>query len=1234
MNEWEFTALVASWIDGIIAANPDLPFHGARCEQRGTGSHKRSDLTLLDRSRKPVLTGEVKLPYQKDGSTPYNKSVVVDARGKARRVDAPLFFTWNVNQCVLWRTDRAGAPDEEYRFWKVTQVHQAGRMEHPSVHRDIQQWLVSFLYDVARVLAGPGELGQKAPDERFINRLEAALERPIALNLEELVERYTDDRDKVILDRWMRDDQGWVLVDDVESVRTLLERAAQFACYALVNKLVFYEALLKRYANRMESLSVPGHVDSGDLLRLHLEGLFAEAKDVTRDYESVFGEGHASVGNRIPFYSDAAVHPWRELVDQIHEFDFSKLDYEVIGAIFERLISPEERHKYGQYYTRVEVVDLINSFCIRRGDEAVLDPSCGGGTFLVRAYVRKRELAPARKHAERLRDLYGVDVSHFATHLTTINLATRDLVDEENYPRVVRSDFFDVESNKTFLSLPKQVTAGGLGPRQRQKISIPPLDAVIGNPPYVRQEDIPRSPARTGRGKSTAPRPGTKEFYRALIQREAGVKLSGRSDLHCYFWPHAAQLLKDEGWLCFVTSSQWLDVEYGFRLQEWILRNFEIVAVLESVGEPWFVGARVASTVTILRRQRDPEWRAGNMVRFIQIRRPMAEVLRNDGSTWDAVRVTDMFRDEILTLTENTVNERFRARLIPQRMLWSDGVRLGGIMRGMKGTELSENDPANLDDEVAGAVEPGGYFGGKWGVFLRAPNLWFDLLDRYGSRFVPLGQLAEIRFGVKSGKDIFFFPKDASAECLAKEEDLQGFEKEYGVARAHVASGEVKLVRCGNEYAEIRPIEARFLEPEVHSLMEVERYSVSAADCSRMILLVSEQPEKLAGTHVLKYIEWGEKQGWHEGSTCRSRATPNRAWYDLSGHRRGAMFWPMAQQYKHAVPANDENLICNHNLFDVSPLDGDADVLGGILNSSIVVLSKYQYGRPVGVEGNLKTEVVDTNMMLVPDPRSASPAVRARVARAFSAMKGRRAMQFLSVRRMRGMVLRGRGQAAELGRLSDDSELDQADRHALDDAVLELLGIRSKAERTEWLQGIYAYLAEMFEQARAKEEEAIANKNRTRRRGAVRAVEVAEQVWEQLQATHATLLRRYDPDVIDRKQPFDTYDVPGDGDPQEQSTLFVSNSVSFVRNGKSVGVVETRSPEQSALLAAIARSGIRGLVRVPYTPEESLRVRRRYEEMLSARSQKLQQLIEVRTNDPDLQYKVRVLVEARLLKPS
>jgi hypothetical protein len=40
-----------------------------------------------------LVTGEIKLPYQKDGASPYSASVVSDARRKAARAGAKYFFT-------------------------------------------------------------------------------------------------------------------------------------------------------------------------------------------------------------------------------------------------------------------------------------------------------------------------------------------------------------------------------------------------------------------------------------------------------------------------------------------------------------------------------------------------------------------------------------------------------------------------------------------------------------------------------------------------------------------------------------------------------------------------------------------------------------------------------------------------------------------------------------------------------------------------------------------------------------------------------------------------------------------------------------------------------------------------------------------------------------------------------------------------------------------------------------
>ncbi|MCL4874806.1 N-6 DNA methylase [bacterium] len=1200
ITEWEFTADVASWINQYLALNPSLVFKEAKCEQRASGSAKRRDISLIGKDNRVLITGEVKLPYMLDGATPYNETVYQDARKKAVAAQADYFFTWNVNECALWETfsQRIAPHERQYKAWQVlkTPVDNPIHLEHPMTTDALKHWLPIFLNDLHRVIKGEAKIGAKSPDENFIFYLEAHLKAPIHLTLQALIAHYQKPRFKSRLDQWMRDEQGWIISDEPEAVRDNLERAAKFACYALVNKLVFHEAMLKRYGQRIKKITVPKHIDTGEDLRLHLEKFFAEAKEVTGDYETVFGEDHTNIGALIPFYSDHVGGPWRELIEQIHNFDFSKLEYDIIGRIFERLIAPEERHKYGQYYTSPEVVDLINSFCITRGDEKVLDPACGGGTFLVRAYARKRTLAPGRQHGGLLKDLFGADVSKFATHLTTINLATRDLIDEENYPQIARTDFFNVRPRTTFLSLPSHaVTEGkmkskGMGAIQHRDVEIPKLDAVVGNPPYVRQEDIAKD---------------NKEKYAELVKDEwKGINLSGRSDLHVYFWPHATTFLKEDGYFCFLTSSQWLDVEYGFRLQEWILQNFEIVAIIESVDEPWFVGARVVTAITILRRQAKAEKRIENTVRFVQLRMPIKEILANDGTTTDEMAVASEFRDELLKLEKDTINSRYRARLIKQADLYNEGLKLGTIM----GT-------------------PGRYYGGKWGVHLRAPDVWFSLMEKAGMSFSPLGEIAQIWRGITTGKDSFFFPKDISDELLQKYPAALEFEEALGVPRKKVADGTVRMVECGEGRGEIKPLEAEYLEPEVHSLMEISRFTVSPEDCSRKILLVDKKKSQLKGTYVLEYIKWGEKQGFHKGATCAARVTAERDWYDLTGHKKGLIFLAKSQQYKHIAPVNNLNLQCNCNLYDVHLEDkSKMNVMAGILNSSIAILSKFQFGRPVGVEGNLKTEVVDVNMMLIPDPKKAKAAHVKRVADAFNKMKKREALYFLSERRLKEMVYRKQGKEDELHSLSDLSELEMPDRHELDDAVLEMMGISSKTERKAWLDKIYSYLREHFELTRQKEEKAIENKKTAASRGAVRPADLARQLFDEIREREPRWLRKYDPDFMDAEN-FWTLDLPENGKPQVHADLLIPHGVSFAQ-GKKKQIVPVKIKEQAPLACFLAEHGTRGLIRVPVEAAECSRVFQSYSDFIRARNARLKEIIEERTADEDMQEKVYTLLAA------
>ena len=204
----------------------------------------------------------------------------------------------------------------------------------------------------------------------------------------------------------------------------------------------------------MPTISFGPLENTGERIQAALNGFFKQAMFASGDYETVYAST-TDFAETLPFVSEVALAGWRTLIEHIDAYDFTRLNYDIVGRVFERLISPSERHRYGQHYTMPDLVDLINGFCIRQADAKVADPACGGGTFLVRAYARKKQMGGGKlTHAQLLEQLYGVDISPFAAHLALINLAARDLDSEPNYPLVAVEDFFNVRLNQPVFHVP------------------------------------------------------------------------------------------------------------------------------------------------------------------------------------------------------------------------------------------------------------------------------------------------------------------------------------------------------------------------------------------------------------------------------------------------------------------------------------------------------------------------------------------------------------------------------------------------------------------------------------------------------------------------------------------------------------------------------------------------------------------------------------------------------------
>jgi len=1237
-HEVAFCAEVSKWADRLFETRRDLPFGSSDIESFGRGSQKRQDFRVYarsDKGRGPLaLCGEVKLPGNPQGRSPFDPIVMADAFNEATAENCRYFFTWNVEHLALFDRslwDRETMHERCIGEWKLgLQLDKSTDVARPEVEAKIRdEFLPKFFTDFAEIKLGRRASFTEVPSDLYISILESHLAGPMGpvretrdfLALKADSNATFDAR----LRQWMTAEQQWNFDrKDPQIWRETVDRAARSMVYVLSNRILFYQAV--RLRNHLPELKFPRGAKTPQKALDYLGRRFQEAVDMTGDYEPVFFPEEKEWAALMALSGTNAVEAWAKVITAVDRFNFKEVPTDILGHTFQKLISPEERHKFGQHYTSEDIVDVVNAFCIRKPRANVLDPACGSGSFLVRAYYRKYFLDKTLENHELIEGLYGCDVNPFPAHLTTLNLAARNITNQENYPRVVRKNFFTVDSKKPFCQIPG-VFRDSRGHREKKQVFLPELDAVVGNPPYVRHEHVPKA------SETKIPDLSKEYIYARAAQSWPGLALSKQSDLHIYFWPLATSFLADGGWFGFLTSSSWLDVRYGFPLQRWILLNFRLVAVIESLDEPWFEDARVKTAVTILQRTSDADKRDDNIVRFVRLFRPLAEILGEREDETQRQAAAEKLRDLILRTKSDYSSPHLRILLRQQRELWNEGLSVAQMFekqRVLAQQEIHEGPGEDEDDgEPSETTAPvsSDYGGGKWGRYLRAPKFYFDVMREYGGRFVRLGEIAAIKRGITSGCDAFFMPRDVTARLLSQnqtEMEWQLLPLMTRCSRKDVTTGKLVVVQCGD--GTLHPIEKRFVRPEVHSLMQVDRPVVEAGQLNRVVLWVNEPLKDLKGTLVHRYITWGSKQPF---ASKKSKAVPvplratcaaRPLWYDLTGRKPGIGFWPKAQQYRHIVPANTHELACNCNLYDIHGLGLSAfheRALIPILNSTLVAFFKPFYGRYAGTEGNLKTEVVDSLLLEIPDPRLVTKGALQRMERALASMEKRDVTHLVEQALLDCHTADEVREAAKLP-LQMPAELQQQDRRLLDDAVFELLGVADVDRRRALIDQLYQEVALHFRAIRIVEVQKMEQRRQGGASREVSAHDLANDAWNELEDDLRIPLSVW---FAENPVTAKTIHIP-DGPPRlpDASHFFEANTV-FFGSKPAVGI-ECDSREQAELVHAVATAGLRGAVVLPAEPDACREFATELSARISRLKDQLQTLAESRAGSDKIRAQV------------
>jgi hypothetical protein len=219
------------------------------------------------------------------------------------------------------------------------------------------------------------------------------------------------------------------------------------------------------------------------------------------------------------------------------------------------------------------------------------------------------------------------------------------------------------------------------------------------------------------------------------------------------------------------------------------------------------------------------------------------------------------------------------------------------------------------------------FVGDKWGAkYLRAPDIYWMILERCQDKLVRLGNVARVQRGLTTGANAFFF---------LDEQELANWA-----------------------------IEEEFLVPAVKSPRHCSRIWLELERETRLHLFMCHlERDDLRGTQALKYIEYGESQGYDRRPTCRSRPR----WWDL-GFRTGA-----CTQCNYLVDevmrfyASETPFLTGDNFQELHS-EIKPEAMAAACNSTVCQLAVNVLGRSNFGGGLLKVQTYEVENLLIPDP--------------------------------------------------------------------------------------------------------------------------------------------------------------------------------------------------------------------------------------------------------------------------
>jgi hypothetical protein len=473
------------------------------------------------------------------------------------------------------------------------------------------------------------------------------------------------------------------------------------ATQKILDRLMFIRSCEDRLIIPAESLWAQFSVWQKIAIDKSVRTFMMDLKNIFRDFDAVYN------GKLFAPHLCEELRIDNEVLESalilLYNYNFDLIPVDVLGNAYELYIGtiikekegtlkedeltlvedPSVRKKHGIYYTPEFVVDYIVRNTLgellkncKTVDEVskikVLDPACGSGSFLIKAfdvikewydnYNKQNRLAatpntldahfqvvPNVEEKILTENLYGVDLDPQAVEITILNLSLKAVKTKKKLPymgdhiKCGNSIIFDQpEKMKEFFGenwiekkpfnwkdeFPEVFAQGG-------------FDVLIGNPPYYSMETRPAEEQRYF--QNTKP-----DLYR------------GKNDVYYYFIAYGLDLLKDKGMLGFIVERYWLEATYGDKLRYTILNKATIKKIIDFGKLQIFRDSGNHTCICIFSKNMENEERSNNITKVARVttwNKSPEELLNYIESHWDDKHFEDA-SVHIFNLPQNTLSSK------------------------------------------------------------------------------------------------------------------------------------------------------------------------------------------------------------------------------------------------------------------------------------------------------------------------------------------------------------------------------------------------------------------------------------------------------------------------------------------------------------------------------------------------------------------------------------------------